>query len=135
MTSTRTLIAVRVWQRAADRISVIDLDMTDFLHAQYGIAGRSLRSGHYDSPSHSTIRTRPASASEIRYAVMMGLAVGEENARHDRLGDHFGREPYPLAGAACGAGFRRAAYRHFRACRLKGSDGDTLTTPGATVGV
>jgi hypothetical protein len=40
--------------------------------------------------------TRPVNASEIRYAVIPASFIGyEQNVRHDRLRDHFRREPYP----------------------------------------
>ena len=39
----------------------------------------------HDKPSHTAIATRPANASEIRYAVMAGLACSESNMRHDLL--------------------------------------------------
>ena len=47
-------------------------------------------------PSHATIAIKPTSASDIKYAVMLRLRASREtNMRHDRLRDHFRREPYP----------------------------------------
>jgi hypothetical protein len=49
-----------------------------------------------NNPSHIAMTTRPASASEIRYAAMLASRfLQKTNVRHDRdWRDHFRREPY-----------------------------------------
>src|SRR5882757_4745215 len=62
---------------------------------------------HYANASHTAIATRPASASEMRYAVIslsVNQMCGMIAARN-----HFRREPYPsTGGAACGGGLMAA---------------------------
>jgi hypothetical protein len=60
MMPTRTLIAVRVWLRASERISVSALAICHVLNNLCA----------HENPSHTAIATRPANASEIRYTVM-----------------------------------------------------------------
>jgi hypothetical protein len=64
ITPTSTLIAVLVWLRASERISVMVLAIckSRFHEADdFGV---------HDKISATTIATRPSSASEIKYAVM-----------------------------------------------------------------
>jgi hypothetical protein len=56
----------------------------------------------HEHPSKTAMAISPTSASDIRYADI-GLSPSL-NVRHDRDWDHFGREPYPHMGAACGRG-------------------------------
>ena len=61
--------------------------------------------GAHESPSHTAIATRPANASEIRYAVIGSLSEMNEMCGMIAWRDHFRREPYPWSyGAACGRG-------------------------------
>ena len=48
----------------------------------------------HENPSHTAIATRPANASEIKYAVMPGLARSESICGMTVSRDHFRREPY-----------------------------------------
>jgi hypothetical protein len=68
-------------------------------------------------PSQTAMAISPTSASDIRYAVIGALSL-DKMCGIIAIGDHFGREPYPHTGAACGRGPSfHAARRHFRACR------------------
>jgi hypothetical protein len=71
----------------------------------------------HEHPSHMAMAISPTSASDIRYAVIE-LSPWTKMCGMIAIGDHFGREPYPHTGTACGRGSSfHAARRHFRACR------------------
>jgi hypothetical protein len=72
--------------------------------------------------------TSPANASAIKYAVM-SFSRSELKLRHDRLRDHFRREPYlHQMEAACGRGLgpRRLAARS----RVPANEGESCFLKG-----
>ena len=90
MTPTSALIALLVWLRASERISVIVfLGMALRILQKFG--ARDAATAHrgaddiriHANPSHTAIATRPSSASEIRQTVMHCFLTNL-NARHDR---------------------------------------------------
>jgi hypothetical protein len=73
-----------------------------------------------DNPSHTAMTTSPANASAIKYAVM-SFSRSESKLRHDRLRDHFRREPYlHQMETACGRGLgpRRVPANEGESCFL-----------------
>jgi hypothetical protein len=86
MTPTSTFNAVLVWLRASERISVklFGIGNSRFLNASRGNVRDELNEQRlHENPSHSASAISPASASDIKYAVMRFPCV-DKNVRHDR---------------------------------------------------
>jgi hypothetical protein len=145
MTPTRTLIAVLVWLRANERISVSVLDISLFwdmvfrwrvfarrrVGMVHGAIAGPWDNGAHDNPSAMTMATRPVSASEISYAVICWPLPEITCAARSRSARSFRARTLSLAnqGAAASVAFATLGQhdRRAHAATRNGTDDDALS--------